>query len=174
MPNWCSTTYAFYDNGNTENYNKFKNAMLKLYNEHMFDKTDLWLGTVAESFGLKVCDSFPYGLRGWITYVEDNNDHLTVDVQDAWSYHNGVFNLILENSFDGVNYEMVAEEPGCEIYVNTDTEHKFFNDKYVMYIEDYDTLYFENDEQLNESILWCKENGYKYDIHKYVSYFAIN
>ena len=174
MANWCSTSYAFYNNGNTENFNRFKNAMIKIYKENMFNDTDLWLGKVAEHFGLYINgNSFPYGLRGWITFVEDRGDHLRVDVQDAWYYHNGIFEMILDNDFSGVDYVMCAEEPGCEVYVNTDTKHRFFKDKYVVYTED-NTVYFEDDRMLGDYIEWCRDTNQEFAFYEFKTDYEIS
>ena len=156
MPNWCSTTYAFYnaDMNSDENFIKFKNEMKRFLDKNLNTKTDTdrWLGTLAKHFGFDP-NAFPFGLRGWIEQYEDNGDHFKIWVEDAWCYHNGVFEVILEDFFPNVAYVLCAEEPGCEVYVNTDTDHIYLTDKYYVIIEDengdwLDTDYCENDEQL--------------------------
>ena len=166
MPNWCSTTYAFYNasRSDDEDFTRFKDEMKKFLDKNLNTKsdTDRWLGTLAKHFGFDT-DNFPYGLRGWIVDYEDNGDHFKIWVEDAWCYHNGVFEMILENNFPEVAYVLIAEEPGCEVYVNTDADHKYLIDKYYVIIVDengdwWETDYCATDEQLerlqNE---WKKE-----------------
>lgn len=177
MPNWCSTTYAFYntDKKSDKNFIKFKNEMKEFLDKNVYTNsdTDRWLGTLAKHFGFDT-DNFPYGLRGWIDGYEDNGDHLKIWVEDAWCYHNGIFEMILNKYFPNVAYVLCAEEPGCEIYVNTDIDHTYLIDKYYVIIEDessdlWDTDYCANDEQLerlkNE---WKKENpNCSFIVHKF-------
>ena len=180
MPNWCSTTYVFKGkNGNEKGFEIFKNEMIKFLSESPNTDEGRWLGTLAKHFGFDI-DNFPYGLRGWISYYEDNGDYLTVDVEDAWVYHNGIFEMILENYFPQVDYVMTAEEPGCEIYVNTDTDHEYLCDMYCLIVTDendnwVDSVYCDSNEVLEKyKEEWKAENpNYDFIVHPFESDYGI-
>ena len=178
MPNWCSTTYAFYNASisDDEDFTRFKNEMSAFLKESLNTKsdTDRWLGTLAKHFGFDT-ETFPYGLRGWITYYENCGDHFKIWVEDAWCYHNGVFELILEKYFPDVAYVLCAEEPGCEVYVNTDIDHDYLVDKYCVSIinkeEDYveDMTYCASDDELEQlKNDWLEENpNYDFEVYEF-------
>ena len=52
----------------------------------------------------------------------------------AWVPHIEDIDLLLSaDAFSEIQYVYTAEEPGMEIYVNSDVEHKFLDNKYLFY-----------------------------------------
>lgn len=161
MPNWCMIDYCFY--GNKESVKKFKQDIdeftSKNYKENEFGTN--WLGNIVLGYG------FPYEgndfeFRGKIDeiHMDEDDEKLFISISTAWSPKPEMWDAIIDKHFtntDGgreLDYVFVAEEPGFEVYVNTDTEGTIFHERYVLYVgdipeqKDYEMIIIENDEQL--------------------------
>jgi len=67
--------------------------------------------------------------------IEDGG-WIEIQTETAWSPQVGdVIGRMLEDYYPDLCYEFVAEEPGCEIYINTDTTGRFYTERYKI---DYD------------------------------------
>ena len=53
---------------------------------------------------------------------------------------------MMQELFPDVQVDVIAEEGGCEIYLNTNPD--IFPDRWYVYIEDDDDYYFQSDEEL--------------------------
>ena len=137
MSNWCDVEYAFI--GEKEEVKSFRNKLEK-YTSDKFEglKNDFgscWEGNIAFGFGL---DYAKIACRGEIEYISevspiDDNDFFVfyVSASDAWQPNYELFEQILLKFYSGtIGYEMIAEEVGCELYINTDTSGKFFPTRY--------------------------------------------
>ena len=175
MPNWCYTNYAFKGKG----LDKFKNSILPILDEASREKgCNYFLGDLLDNYNIPKDSGVMegYGCRGWINYYEDNGDWLSIDVEDAWGPHTEVFDAIL-TKFPDVDYVYMAEEPGCEIYINTDTSGDYFDIRYraVFEMDDKDiwedawfTTKEEAMEWLNEM---AKENGLEGELVEGENYY---
>lgn len=167
MPNWCATSIVFYsfDRGQIEKLHKIIFEMNKTGRiENGFG--NLWLGNFVDKCGLDYNDVY---CRGMITYFDDarvDDDgrwYLIIYQDDAWYPITEVWDLFLAWCCPDVKYVYCAEEPGCEIYINTDTSGLFFSDKYMVewYDEDdwiTDSDYLESDDAL---LSFAKEMGFE-------------
>lgn len=89
------------------------------------------------------------------------------DAESAWSPCDDFADILLRAIYpDRGDIEMVytAEEPGCEVYVNTDVDHKFYKTVLVMNViagEINDSYYYNMDE-LNDAFDMIKKlTGYR-------------
>ena len=89
------------------------------------------------------------------------------DAESAWSPCDDFADILLRAIYpDRGDIEMVytAEEPGCEVYVNTDVDHRFYKTVLVMNViagEINDSYYYSVDE-LNDAFDMIKKlTGYK-------------
>lgn len=89
------------------------------------------------------------------------------DAESAWSPCDDFADILLRAIYpDRGDIEMVytAEEPGCEVYVNTDVDHRFYKTVLVMNViagEINDSYYYNMDE-LNDAFDMIKKlTGYK-------------
>lgn len=144
MPNWCMTNYAVYPR-KKENLNellRFYIDMSKGANNSFggSDQVDPdhegWFGNLFIAAGYKVHDGElrDYNLRGFNTEVElrdaETDPHVAIFVEMAWSpEYRGMWDMLSEK-YPGLGFVMEAEEPGCEVYVNTDTTGDFFPEKW--------------------------------------------
>lgn len=104
--------------------------------------------------------------RGSIQDIQWRDDKLEdggwieIETETAWSPQvEDVVGKMLEDYYPDLDYEFIAEEPGCEIYINTDISGRFFVDRYKI---DYDiseiappycdTEYFDNDEDFLDRV----------------------
>ncbi len=89
-----------------------------------------------------------YETRGWIdcdsdiTYhdaAEGKPAYIQIYYQSKWSPTIEAWDLAIEPY--GLEEVTIAEEPGCEVYINTDTDHVFFTDKYLI------DIYYNGNEE---------------------------
>ena len=59
---------------------------------------------------------------------------------------------LLKRHYKTLKQVTLAEECGMGIYINTDKDHEFFSERYVLDIVDYDYLYFDTEEEALKSI----------------------
>ena len=109
--------------------------------------------TSIDYLGLLVEDEKPVGVQ--------------FDAESAWSPCDDFADILLRAIYpDRGDIEMVytAEEPGCEVYVNTDVDHRFYKTVLVMNViagEINDSYYYSVDE-LNDAFDMIKKlTGYK-------------
>jgi hypothetical protein len=89
-------------------------------------------------------------------------------METAWSPLPEVYEKFAEKY--GLSFVYIAEECGCEIYVNTDVEGRFFTDRYILDYFEVEGLELD-DETLAECGARLKalaENTHYYDAFEYV------
>ncbi|MCL2698158.1 MAG: hypothetical protein FWE74_08770 [Oscillospiraceae bacterium] len=129
MPNWCNNSIAFYqeDGGNDlleafytdiERYQNFTNVNGSLSN---------WCGHYLISNKIDTDEVY---CRGFFTNCELYSDHVRIDMETAWGSLPEIYEKFAEKY--GLSFVYIAEESGCEIYVNTDIEGRFFTDRYIL------------------------------------------
>ena len=84
--------------------------------------------------------------RSWITYMDlQINDSeiegIILDIESAWSPCEDALALLRKALGRTFKFVYVAEEPGCEVFVNTDIEHRFYTDIYNV------EIYAESEEE---------------------------
>jgi hypothetical protein len=137
MPNWCFSKYAFYTN------NEDKGELIRLYNnlsdimqkpsEIKNDFEPGWLGKVAIKHGF---DWEKISCRGSITHLDDyetGDSFFTLETETAWTPTDALWEAIIVQ-YEGVSYVYIAEEPGNEIFINTDIDGIYFQGKYLLEI----------------------------------------
>jgi hypothetical protein len=55
-----------------------------------------------------------------------------IDQIDAWGPNVEMWETILKDHYPDVHLVYQADEPGCEIHINTDTKGEYFPDKYLL------------------------------------------
>ena len=135
LPNWCSNTHVFYTND--EN----KDELLRLYNNlsavmqtPATIKNDFepgWLGQVAINHGL---DWEKISCRGSIEHLDEyepGRSFFKLESETAWSPTDALWEAVIAE-YSGVSYVYIAEEPGNEIFTNTDYSGVYFPEKYLL------------------------------------------
>lgn len=134
MPNWCSTTIAIY--GNTDDLYRLKSKLDELSNgiesrvKNGFG--NLWEGNLLDIHGVDwesvVCRGVidDYG----IMYNREDEKYLYLQQTDAWSPNTDYLEAIINKGNYDLEYVYCAEEPGCAIYLNSDAEQRFLQDRY--------------------------------------------
>ena len=122
MANWCDTHIVFFSD-NTEQLGDFYN---KLRTGKHND-----LGSIAECFGIGR-DKFP--CRGAVYYISEIEDsrQFYIDQEDAWLPKITVWQEILKKNYPEINLVFRAEEPGCEIFINSDIEGDYISEEYYL------------------------------------------
>lgn len=153
MPNWCMFDAAVYGSKKELEY------LVKRLNDaiDIGNKTKQWhLYCLFEQHGWTkdeiLSPHFPYigGSIEGVSPIEKSGDdyYIRVAMETRWSPMINGFNKLL-GRYLNLHAVYVAEEPGCEIYINTDTEGRFFNVKYCLDDYDFGMEYFEDDDELS-------------------------
>jgi len=165
MPNWCD--FGAVVRGNKKELDIFYKRCLEAQRLSAITQ-NWWTYELLLQHGYtkeEVLNSvFPY-VGGSLDQIEepeqldDDDWYVRIWMTTRWSPMIDGFNAMLHQymSLKGV---YCAEEPGCEIYVNTDTDGDFFTVKYCIYDDDDGSEYFDSD---SEFINYMKDT-YKKDI----------
>ena len=172
MANLCNNTmYIFAENSaGAANLKKvykiikqgeeLDNSVYRIASELRDDLTEAELDREIRQCGLN------QECRGWLIDVEYNKateankkEYIRVDYESKWSPCLALWHVALKPY--GLKQVTLAEEPGCEVYVNTDEKGIFFPEKYVVDLcveglnklgnpnveDDYYTEYYETKTQ---------------------------
>ena len=129
MPNWCINSVAFYQEDVGTTMLEAFYADIQKYQEYREPETGKhsdWVGNWLESNRVNTDNIYT---RGYFVDCEFKTDHVRVDMQVAWSTMTAVYDLMAKK-YD-LSYVYIAEEAGCEFYVNIDTEGRFFTTRYI-------------------------------------------
>lgn len=139
MANWCfSTTVIFGDKKQLEILKKdFDNS---LSNNPKFKKvkTDFgnyWLGNIFLGVGYSLEEVLDYNIiycRGEICDYHFEEEHINFNYESANRPIYKYIDKMLKEKYPGLKQVTISEEPGFEIFINTDTEGLFFKDKYYL------------------------------------------
>lgn len=148
MPNWCQTCHAVW--GDLRELEKFKSRM-EVAQKYIRTKSDFgrdWLGNVLVSMRLlplrdvqkaRIPDTLH--CRGSLEseefdierLPEERGGHYYIcfETRTAWDSMAEMWENVLRK-FKTLQHVYVAEEGGCEYYVNTDESGMFFNERYII------------------------------------------
>lgn len=138
MPNWCKTNITFFSESEDQ-ITKLYDALCKLDTGKSLlpnDFGNLWLGNILHYFGFKWTD---ISCRGSISLIDilskdaDRGFYFEIEQEDAWDANTEVWDEILsKEEFSDINYVFMAEEPGCMLYVNSDSSGLFYDTRYTV------------------------------------------
>jgi len=137
MPNYCSSKYAFF--ANDENIGELKRLhdcltdTIAVLSQVKNDFEPGCLGKVAIEHGI---DPKCIPCRGGINYLsnfEAESGYFTLDTETAWAPMDELWEAVISR-YSGISYVYIAEEPGLEVYINTDVEGTFFTERYLFEI----------------------------------------
>ena len=165
MANYCSNCIAFYGN----DYDKLENFRMLMAGKCKYIHDFVMKCGYTEVEAMEFTD-------GRDTFVEVPDDvakddisyYFIIQTETAWNTHVEVFSKIIQERFDNqISMVHCSEEPGCEIYINTDTEGRFFSDQYHLdfcingeYVMEYYSTFKEVVEVLKEKIAGMKFSNY--------------
>ncbi len=148
MPNWCYNSVKVY--GNKPHVEMVLEFMLKALrdapNQDASDPTR-WIGQFIVQAGGNWEE---ISCRGWVDEIDDEVLDLDVgeacfflEFHSAWGPQMGAINCAIDAALRNipeedrdVDYVYMAEESGNGVYINTDIEGRFFEDKYIIDIDD--------------------------------------
>ena len=138
MPNWCSNSIAFYqENGGTAILEAFY-ADVQKYENFIDPETGRSKNWVGNWLIANRIDADDMSTRGFFSNSELNDDHVRIDMESAWEPLPEVWDAMAEKY--ELAYVYISEEPGMEIYVNTDAGGHFFSSRYILNSFDVDDL----------------------------------
>jgi hypothetical protein len=179
VPNWCFTDYTIF--GSEENVRKAHDVVQEALHTVYVENADRgWLGNLLCYFGEykeyeDLTDRLKYGCRGFVQDVGDivadgNESSFSIAVEDAWGPHEYPIENLCRKF--GLQYVYCAEEPGCDVFVNTDISGKYYPQQYVL--DDFNE-YYEYFDTEKELLNFVKEAfGRNFDSFEEVSHWAYN
>ena len=172
MANYCSNSVTYY----SDNQGQILNLYLRLRGAAEA-LGDMEMGSIKAKPLLAELGVDPETIekldgRTSINYlgllVEDEKPvGVQFDAESAWSPCDDFADILLRAIYpDRGDIEMVytAEEPGCEVYVNTDVDHRFYKTVLVMNViagEINDSYYYNMDELDDAFDMIKKLTGYR-------------
>ena len=161
MPNWCGNSVAFYQKNQGTTMIEAFYADIQKYQHYKDPETNdssSWVGHWLESNRVDTKNLYA---RGYINNCELHSDHVRIDMETAWGPLTEVWDLMADK-YD-LAYVYISEEPGCEVYVNTDIVGMYFTTRYQLnYFEienlDVDTRTLAAHDDLLQKI--CEETMY--------------
>ena len=169
MANICETTIAFFATAEeyTDKLVDFYNKLTDLKKSK--ERFPVYFNSIyiAEQFGINT-KYIEWSNIQYISAVEAHGTYRGFKVyqDDKWSPNLEFWDLIIEKEYttdDGdriIDYVYEAEEPGCEIYINTDIDGEFFCDLYKvdaylpkdLFCGEVMTEYFSSTEDLFDAL----------------------
>ena len=160
MANYCSNSIAVFGY-DKEKLDELHNLVVKFFSENS-NNNSIRAFVVACGYSndeaLKMTDG-----RDTIVDVDDEISekerlfYFKFQTESAWSPNVDVFRKIISDKYgEELDMEHCSEEPGMEIFINTDETGFFFTDRY--YLDscingEYETEYFESREEVLD---WVK------------------
>lgn len=142
MPNWCSN--SMYVWGDRQQVYKFYMDVTTALSDHPNfepeenDWSRNWIANIFFQAGYTYDEikSRNFLVRGSIDYVAlvtDNMDDLGVrfDEETAWGPNDDAIETLLDEKYPGLQFVFIAEEPGCEVYCNSDSEGRMFLERWA-------------------------------------------
>lgn len=137
MPNWCHTEYVF--EGSKSEVLKLHQKLSQLLSCEYKSTVDNdfgngWLGDVLINHGF---DWKKVSCRGFIddlydVVTEENTTYFKLATSTAWGPLNDMWDIIIENHYPSIKYVYLAIEHGCSLYLNSDTEGKYYDERYLL------------------------------------------
>lgn len=167
MPNWCYTSYKIVGDKDEVNdlYNKLK-PLMEISNNYYLAFSDalsnntirpevppeiiksdfnFFLGSIVNAFG---SDYEKLNCRGEVCSMDEPVDNiLGLITMTAWVDMPDVWDLVV-SKYKTLKYYFLAEESGCEYFINSDTTGEYFNSLYQVDHMGNDTEDVENIESL--------------------------
>ena len=170
MANYCSNTIKFFcDPSNAEVLEEFRKLIEDFCKEDKYNQLFKFAEMIEGVYGFKIEDlSNNFDGRDTIDYFDTEIDEwtykdakgndvdivfFTVDIESAWAPVLPSLDLILKTvpRFSVISYEAICEEPGMEIYINTDVLGKFFDCRYRIAIFEDNSLSYEDFLSVDET-----------------------
>ena len=180
MANICETAIAFFATAEeyTDKLVDFYNKLTDLKKSK--ERLPIYFNSVyiAEQFGIDT-KHIEWSCIQDISDIEAHGTYrgFKVHQDDKWSPNLEFWDLIIEQEYttdDGgrmIDYVYEAEEPGCEIYINTDVDGEFFCDLYKvdahlpkdLFCGEDMTEYFSSTEDLLDALKMLAEKILNYN-----------
>lgn len=168
MGNLCMDTVVFYAENDAQEagLQKLKEAVFSCYPEYS-PSQDTRMAKIFEQNNLSIEGLY---LRGDVIHSAIEDDRVTLDCDAAWRPMWDAYNALA--TYFNVNLVMQAEEPGSDIYINTDSDGTYLPTHYKLVLDgrpddnsldailaaaDGDTdIYFDSESSL---LQWFRNGG---------------
>lgn len=110
---------------------------------------DSWFGNLFKYVKLPTADLV---LRGCVTYMEQNDNQVFLELETAWSPLYDAYASIAAHY--GLQFVIKSVEPGSNIYINSDDTKDIIPEKYIIRIYD-DQILVPSGDMLSETLEDC-------------------
>lgn len=155
MPNWCFNSMTVYGSPVEikDFYKKLQNAWKKgdklkhwhlyqIYEEFGYEKEEI-LGSDSNGYNRGYFDDI-----GEIVKISNEEWCFQLSYESAWGPMYEGFDWILKKHYKTLQQVTLAEETSNGVFVNTDVKGRFYPERYLVSIEDYDMFYCETEEEV--------------------------
>ena len=146
MANMCNSSFVF--EGSKEQLEEFAGILQRV----TASEESEWgqMDNLAAEFGASFEQTGDTSVVGKLLYFTQKDDSVQVDFNTKWRQPIPLVNKICER-FDSFTFEVMAEEFGNGVCVNTDTEGKYFSEKYAI-VGPNEDIYIDTEEELLEKL----------------------
>ncbi len=135
MPNWCINSEII--TGPKEEIEPLYHNLCKWIEESNESSADNWgLANIVESAGFKPFDGEKgFRCRGDIVNdfeledIDNKESKISFSSETAWAPMPEMWLGIVKKYAPNCKYYYFSEEPGMDLYISNDTEHRFFNEE---------------------------------------------
>lgn len=186
MPNWCSEFITFtQEDGGTDRLELLANDLKRIYevenrmtDEELMDRgwsktavdryansSQDWIGRLILNLGVDIHSDEKhieaFYLRGFIQGFEMEDGLLQIQMSSAWGPCVSAWYMICD--YYDLTFVLSAEEPGCDVYINTDQSREIYPEiMKVSWIDEDNELYDETDDvsDAQDILRWLEEEEY--------------
>lgn len=171
MANVCESRVVFYtdDKSKATDLEALFSSFMKLLNKNPRSSMVSW----CKGEGIEVNDT--QNARLCYVDISELDGSVTAEFKTYWTPASKMYSAIAGHY--GLKMVYAAEEPGCDLFINTDMERRFLPDVYKVFIDESKAVekitdlynmcqsvgtcefYFDSDESLMN---WFNERGYKF------------
>lgn len=145
MPNWCTDSVAFYQgNGKTDRLEQLAKDLEKAMERK--EGSHNWIGRLLLELGYTEKETENISCRSFVNYWELREDALILCSESAWSPVYEVYYILAERY--ELTFDIMAEEGGVGLYLNSDTEGRFFSVHYLVNDDEDVWEYFDTSDEV--------------------------
>lgn len=143
MSSWCNTAIAVF--GQENDLKRFYSILNELNSNTTLLGNgfgNMWEGNLVYYAG---ADYHCVECRGEIISYEYSTDGhcVYINQNDAWTPNTEYLRVVFNYLNLDLDFVYIAEEPGCEVFINTDTFGMYFKTKYCLDMESSETGYYQ-------------------------------
>jgi hypothetical protein len=129
VANWCQNSIAFTQSDGGSDLLEAFFADIQKYKDFIDPETGKRSEWIGHWFREKRINTDKLYVRGFLYECELFDDYVFVQMETAWSPLPEIWDIMAETY--GLEYVYISEEAGYEVFVNTDSDGRFFTTRFT-------------------------------------------